>query len=488
MKCTIRITDEVWCIIANITPEHNQALYNKFGIFVDGYFFMPAYKMGRWDGKIRFYQQSGKTYVRLLDEIVPLLDSWEYEIELIDERKQVKHPIVPGEVTKRDEDGFAIEATGLDLLGDIELPNGAKFLLRPYQFDCIKTAVEEGNGILIAGTGAGKTSITGGLSFVYGNAGHSVITIVPSSDLVDQTAEWYRLLGLDVGIYSGNSKDIDHTHVVATWQALQHNKDILKNFTVVIYDECHGVRASVAQELLNDYGAHIVHRFGVTGTLPKSEIDQLSIKVSVGSVLIEIPASWLIKNGYLAKIDILPVEINETYVTEGFSDYDAERAFLAKSPARLEKIADLIISLCAQHGNTFVLVNSIPFGKKLSALIKDSVFLYGTSPKDLRKEHYQMFDERNDMIVIASSGIASTGISIDRIFCEVLVDPGKSFIKAIQSVGRGLRKGVDKDSVLVVDVHSKLKWARKHFKDRAKYYKEAGYPMQQKVVLKVIKE
>jgi superfamily II DNA or RNA helicase len=122
----------------------------------------------------------------------------------------------------------------------------------------------------------------------------------------------------------------------------------------------------------------------------------------------------------------------------------------------MEMIADLIISKCAEHGNTLVLTHSIKFGEKLASLIKDAVFLYGDSPSDLRKEHYDLFATRNDLIVIASSGIASTGISIDRVFCLMLVDAGKSYIKAIQSLGRGLRKGHDKNYVYVVDVHSKV--------------------------------
>jgi superfamily II DNA or RNA helicase len=151
----------------------------------------------------------------------------------------------------------------------------------------------------------------------------------------------------------------------------------------------------------------------------------------------------------------------------------------------MEKIADLIISQCATHGNTLVLVNSIPFGEKLASLIKGAVFLYGESPKDLRREHYEMFETQDDLIVIASSGIASTGISIDRVFCLMLIDAGKSFIKCIQSIGRGLRIGHDKDAVYVVDVHSKLKWARKHAKERQKHYADAGYPILKKLTLKV---
>ena len=96
-----------------------------------------------------------------------------------------------------------------------------------------------------------------------------------------------------------------------------------------------------------------------------------------------------------------------------------------------------------------------------------------------------MFEQQDDIIVIASSGIASTGISIDRVFCLMLVDAGKSFIKAIQSIGRGLRLGHDKQEVRVVDVHSKQRWAKKHFKDRVKHYKEASYPVAKTQSVKV---
>lgn len=331
-----------------------------------------------------------------------------------------------------------------------------------------------------------NTLITSSISHVYAQAGYRVITIVPSADLVDQTAEWYRNMGLDVGLYSGDDKDIDHFHVVATWQALQYNPSILRDFQVLIWDESHGLKAAVAQRLINESGKHIAFRFGVTGTFPKSEVDQMSLYSSIGPILKEIPASWLIEHGYLAKVEIQPIELNETYVHEEFIDYAAEKSFVSKSMSRMEKIADLIISECATHGNTLVLVNSIPFGEKLASLIKGAVFLYGESPKDLRKEHYDMFKTQNDLIVIASSGIASTGISIDRVFCLMLVDAGKSFIKCIQSIGRGLRIGHDKDAVHVVDVHSKLKWAKKHHKDRIKHYTEAGYPILKKQILKVI--
>ena len=148
-------------------------------------------------------------------------------------------------------------------------------------------------------------------------------------------------------------------------------------------------------------------------------------------------------------------------------------------------IANAIVSQAAKYGNTLVLVKSVSFGEKLAKLIKGAVFLYGDSPNDLRKEHYDMFENANDLIVIATYGIASTGISIDRIFLMMMIDPGKSFIKAIQSVGRSLRIGHDKKEATVIDMFSKLKWGKKHWRDRLKYYKEAQYTVLKSIGLKV---
>jgi superfamily II DNA or RNA helicase len=136
------------------------------------------------------------------------------------------------------------------------------------------------------------------------------------------------------------------------------------------------------------------------------------------------------------------------------------------------------------HGNTLVLVNSIPQGQALQSMIPGSIFLYGETDKGTREENYKQYAERDDLIVIASFGIASTGISIDRIFCLILIDAGKSFVRSIQSVGRGLRKRGDKNHVYVVDVYSKMKFSKKHFKNRKTYYQEASYPVGKVVKLK----
>jgi superfamily II DNA or RNA helicase len=273
--------------------------------------------------------------------------------------------------------------------------------------------------------------------------------------------------------------------VVATWQALQNNPMLVEQFGAVVIDEAHGATAKTIGELVNVHGKNIQYRWGFTGTMPKAKIDQLTLRGSIGEVLYRITAADLMAMGYLAQLEIEPIQIIDESIDEEFPDYASEKTFLSKSPKRLDLIADLIISKAQTYGNTLVLVNSIKQGKQLQKLIKDSVFLHGADDTDVRAEWYSMFEEKDDLIVIATSVIASTGISIDRVFCLFLIDAGKSFVKCIQSIGRGLRKGRDKDKVHCCDVHSNLKWSMKHWRERNKYYKEAKYNVSKTVKVKV---
>ena len=90
--------------------------------------------------------------------------------------------------------------------------------------------------------------------------------------------------------------------VVATWQALQNNPSLMNEFQALIVDEAHGAKARVVGELINVAGKDIAHRFGFTGTMPKPEIDKLTLRGSIGEVLYGISAAELMAMGYLAKL------------------------------------------------------------------------------------------------------------------------------------------------------------------------------------------
>lgn len=220
----IKIVDEVNIMVVGLKGEHTNHFINKFAIYTEGYFFNPLYKLGRWDGKIKYFGKDGKTYLFLLDKILTDLKMFGYTLELEDLR--TTRAYYPDPVDK-------------DIFGHIlHLDTGEPIELREHQVRAINSVLLDGNGIILASTSAGKTLVTAAICTVYGNMGLKTLTIVPSRDLIQQTKADYTNCLLDAGEYSGKFKNLDHQHIVSTWQALKNNPLLVNNFQVVIVDEC----------------------------------------------------------------------------------------------------------------------------------------------------------------------------------------------------------------------------------------------------------
>jgi superfamily II DNA or RNA helicase len=135
-----------------------------------------------------------------------------------------------------------------------------------------------------------------------------------------------------------------------------------------------------------------------------------------------------------------------------------------------------LIKQISNSGNTLVLVNRIDSGKFLINELPDAVFVSGEVKTKDRKDEYDEIKTSTNKIIVATYGVAAVGINIPRIFNLVLLEPGKSFVRVIQSIGRGIRKAEDKDFVQIWDVTSTCKFAKRHLTQRKKFYKEAKYP------------
>jgi len=127
-------------------------------------------------------------------------------------------------------------------------------------------------------------------------------------------------------------------------------------------------------------------------------------------------------------------------------------------------------------GNTLILVDRIKTGQLLIEQNPDWVFVSGEMKSADRKTEYKEVSKMDNKVIVATYGVASTGINIPRIFNLILLEPGKSFVRVIQSIGRGIRKAQDKDYLQVFDITSTLKYSKRHLTERKKFYKEANYP------------
>ena len=90
INAKIIIQDEVNIKIDGLDLDARKALVKKFKYDVPYARYLPAVRLGRWDGKVSYFQLGGSTYTNLLPEILPILDDYNYEIELDDRREYTR--------------------------------------------------------------------------------------------------------------------------------------------------------------------------------------------------------------------------------------------------------------------------------------------------------------------------------------------------------------------------------------------------------------
>jgi superfamily II DNA or RNA helicase len=240
----------------------------------------------------------------------------------------------------------------------------------------------------------------------------------------------------------------------------------------VVVSNCHMAKAAVLQKLLTQNLSNACIRWGLTGTVPKEDFEFQSLRASLGEVVHRVAAHELQEKGVLAQCH---VNIVQTAEWKEFGSYAEELKYLVTASERMTYISSLINTI-AEKGNTLVLVDRIESGEFLVEHLTDSVFISGKVKTKDRKEEYDEVKTATNKIIVATYGVAAVGINIPRIFNLVLLEPGKSFVRVIQSIGRGVRKAEDKDFVQIWDITSSCKYAKKHLTERKKFYKEAQYP------------
>jgi superfamily II DNA or RNA helicase len=477
----IIILDETTIKLENLDLQTRRACVNAVKYFLPHARYSPAYKLGRWDGTQSFCSLGGRTYLNLLDKILPVLVDSGYEFELTDNRST--HT-------------FEFDQIDENFLSDISWPTGHRMagepiILRDYQVQAINECLNNLQGISIAPTSAGKTIITASLSKLAEKYGRTIV-IVPNKNLVQQTEEDYRNIGLDVGVLYGDRKEYDRTHTICTWQSLnvldKKHKDALdeEQLTVfldgliaVICDEVHSVKnMNILHGLLTNTFGNIPIRWGLTGTIPEEEYNQVSLYSAIGPIVGQLSARELQEQGHLAMCHVNILQTQESVV---YGNYQEELKYLVTNKERVAWLAQQIAEI-AKTGNTLVLIDRIETGELLNTLLPDATFISGQMKSTKRKEHYKEINLADNAIMIATYGTTSTGISINRIFNLVLLEPGKSFVRCIQSIGRGLRKADDKESVNIYDIASKCKFSNRHLLKRKKFYSDVQYPFTQQKI------
>ena len=180
-QATIVIRDEVNIKIEGLDLDMRRRLVSAFKYDVPYARYLPAVRLGRWDGKVSYFQLGGSTFTNLLPEILPLLEQYNWDVGLDDQRDySVTFDFAP-----------VTETTWAHKVWPKSHPaEGQPIELRDYQVEIVNNFLANPQCIQEVATGAGKTIMTATLSSAVEPYGRSIV-IVPNKSLVTQTEKDY---------------------------------------------------------------------------------------------------------------------------------------------------------------------------------------------------------------------------------------------------------------------------------------------------------
>jgi superfamily II DNA or RNA helicase len=233
------------------------------------------------------------------------------------------------------------------------------------------------------------------------------------------------------------------------------------------------------------------YRFGTTGTLDDTQTHKLVLEGLFGRVKKVTTTKELIDKKQLAKFEIKAITLKyseDQCKAMVKKKYHEEVDFLVSSNKRNAFIRNLAISL---KGNTLVLFQYVEkHGNLLHEIIKDKAadgrkvfYVYGGTEVELREQVRTIVESEKDAIIVASYGVYSTGVNIKNLHNIIFTHPGKSKIRVLQSIGRGLRINEGKEVATLYDIVDDLSYkanknfAHKHFLERYKFYREEKFPV-----------
>jgi len=470
--------NEVYLVISDMTDSDKKELTEFFTFEVPGFKFMPMYRSRMWDGKIRLFSPAtGEIYVGLLQYI-----------RVFCQKNGIDYILEEGVENER----VIVRQVVRDFIRSLKPKSGGKSLkVRDYQIDAVHYCISRNRALIVSPTASGKSLVIYSIIRYYHMMGLKTLILVPTTSLVEQMYTDFEDYGWSSGtycqkVYQGHDRKVTKDVVISTWQSLyKMPKKYFEDFGCVIGDEAHMFKAKSLTGIMTKLHS-CKYRFGLTGTLDGCQTHQLVLEGLFGPVEKVITTKKLIDNKSLADLKIKCIILKHENIRERMT-YAEELQFLGEHERRNEFIAGLLMHL---PGNTLCLYQLVEkHGKPLHEAVKkiqsegyfdDKMrkifFIYGKTSTIEREEIRSIVEGETNSITIASYGTFSTGINIRNIHNIVLASPSKSRIRVLQSIGRGLRQGDNKDSVLIFDIADDMTFRKQsnftlnHFQKRISIY------------------
>ncbi len=457
-------------------PHILYELQPHFTFEVESAKFMPQYRNRHWDGKIHLLNvHTGEIYVGLLSKIIDKLNTYNYTYEF----KSNKFYGLPFEINEN------ISYEGIkDYM--ISICNHSP---RDYQIEGVYDALKYNRKLIISVTGSGKSLIIYSLVRYHVSQNRKILLITPNVSLVEQMFKDFQDYGWDAEnychrIYSGREKTNEFPVTCTTWQSIYKlERSFFEEFDVVVGDEAHLYKSKSLVSIMTKLH-HAKYRYGLTGTLDGTQTHKWVLEGLFGPSYKITKTDELMKQGILSELEIRCIVLK--HASQKFETYEDEIQYLISHEQRNNFITNLCLDL---KGNTLILYSRVEthgeiLFEKINSHKRDDrkvFFIHGGVTANEREDVRAITEKENDAIIVASYGTFSTGINIRNLHNVVFASPSKSRIRVLQSIGRALRTGTNKNKAILYDISddcssgNRKNYTLNHLMERIKIYVQENF-------------
>jgi len=319
----------------------------------------------------------------------------------------------------------------------------------------MKSTIEESLGVKCGIVGDGQCDIVDGIN---------IVTIWSAASAFNKKV---KLLDSDSTKGKALTKNMQKREAV---------KDLVRSAELFFLDECQYAAAETVQ-FLHKESASARHRFLLSGTPWRENGDDILIEAVSGPKFCDITATELIDTNWLVRPYITFINI-PTIRGVGKTYPEVYNNFIVNNDYRNFKIAEVAKKMSDAGRKVLILVTKVDHGKVIQDFLDPNLKVNSlngmNSTADRMKAIRQMRD--GDLDVMIASRIFDQGIDIPELDALILAGSGKSTARALQRIGRVIRRNEGKINAAVVDFYDNCKYLREHSQARYRIYSsEPGF-------------
>ena len=369
-----------------------------------------------------------------------------------------------------------------EIEGDFEkivsekIPNLPRITLREDQEKLIKQIYKKQRGVILSPTGSGKTVIAAGFLSIFPTK--KILFLCDSLSIISQTTKEFEKFGFDnISVLGDGKKEwIGSRIIISTIQTFSKidAKKYCDYFDIVIVDECHkvsnikGLYGQVLQKLLSSV------KIGFTATQPKDKEKKLTLEGLLGPVIGEITIQEGVKLGIVAEPEIILISVPEKKMNS-YKYQDIYQQGIVTNRIRNRLIVKIVKNIFIKNSNVLIMIKKIEHGEIIQKMAKDLYnidieFVQGSTEMENKNFLKDFLGKGEEKKAVICTSVWKEGVDIPELKNIIFALSGKSDILVLQSIGRGLRKTKNKNTIKIYDFVDVGKYLSDHFVKRLQIY------------------